>query len=80
VLAESKQNPGRYLPLEKWKSLLPSERKATDAKKKREGKGKQYVANTEKAKVKSSAKYYADDTNEIDDIDDIDDYLIEFDL
>ncbi len=49
---------GRYLPAAKWKSLTPKEREATDRKKKREGKNKQYVANTEKAKVKSKAKYY----------------------
>lgn len=49
---------GRYLPLEKWKSLSPSEREATDRKKKTEGKNKQYVDNTEKAKVKSKHKYY----------------------
>ncbi len=49
---------GRYLPQEKWESLSPSERDATDKKKKEEGKNKQYVDNTEKAKVKSKAKYY----------------------
>jgi hypothetical protein len=48
---------GRYLPLEKWKSLSPAEREATDKKKKRE-KQEQYVPNTEKAKVKSKYKYY----------------------
>lgn len=49
---------GRYLPEAKWKSLTPKERTATDQKKKREGKNKQYVSNTKKAKVKSKAKYY----------------------
>ena len=49
---------GRYLPFKKWQSLTKEERKATDLKKKREGKNKQYVSNTEKAKVKSKAKYY----------------------
>ena len=49
---------GRYLPQAKWESLSPSEREATDRKKKREGKRTQYVPNTEKAKVKSKAKYY----------------------
>lgn len=58
IEAKSKKNPGRYLPLEKWKSLTPSQRKATDQKKKREGKKKQYVSNTEAAKVKSKSKYY----------------------
>lgn len=61
ILAESKSNPGRYLPEAKWRSLSEKERKATDQKKKREGKSQQYVPNTEKAKVKSKAKYYADD-------------------
>jgi len=51
-------SPGRYLPEAKWRSLSEAERKATDAKKKREGKNKQYVPNTEKAKVKSKSKYY----------------------
>jgi len=55
---KSKKNPGRYLPLEKWKSLKPAQREATDKKKKREGKNKQYVPNTEAAKVKSKAKYH----------------------
>jgi hypothetical protein len=49
---------GRYLPEDKWESLSPKEREATDRKKKQEGKDKQYVPNTEKAKVKSKAKYY----------------------
>jgi hypothetical protein len=49
---------GRYLPEAKWRSLSKSEREATDKKKKQEGKDKQYVPNTEKAKVKSKAKYY----------------------
>ena len=49
---------GRYLPESKWESLSPRERDATDRKKKQEGKDKQYVPNTEKAKVKSKAKYY----------------------
>ena len=48
---------GRYLPQAKWESLNPKEREATDRKKKQE-KEKQYVPNTEKAKVKSKAKYY----------------------
>ena len=49
---------GRYLPEAKWESLKPKEREATDRKKKQEGKDTQYVPNTEKAKVKSKAKYY----------------------
>jgi hypothetical protein len=76
VLAKSSDNPGRYLPLEKWKSLSPSERDATNKKKKREGEKEQYVPNTEKARVRSSAKYYADDDLERG----IDDYLKEFNL
>lgn len=58
VLYDHNEAKGRYLPEAKWKSLSPSEREATDKKKKIEGKKKQYVANTEKAKVKSKAKYY----------------------
>jgi len=49
-------NIGRYLPEAKWKTLSPKEREATD-KKKRQAK-KQYVPNTEAAKVKSKSKYY----------------------
>ena len=41
----------RYLPDEAWKELSPAEKKATDEKKVRGSrKGKQFVANTEKAK------------------------------
>jgi len=81
VLAESKKNPGRYLPEAKWKSLSPSEREATDAKKKKEGKKKQYVDNTEKAKVKSSSKYYTDDfPGKLENKVNIDEYLTEFGL
>lgn len=52
-------NIGRYLPEDKWKSLSPAQRSATDAKKRKAK--EQYVENTEAAKVKSKAKYYADD-------------------
>lgn len=46
----------RYLPDAKWKSLTPGEAAATDAKKRRASrKGKQVVANTEKAKVRGLA-------------------------
>jgi hypothetical protein len=55
---DSNDAKGRYLPEAKWKSLSPKERSATDQKKKRQGKNKQYVPNTEAAKVKSKAKYY----------------------
>ncbi len=54
----AESNPGRYLPEAKWQSLSKKEREATNKKKKREGKNKQYVENTEKAKVRSKAKYY----------------------
>ena len=41
----------RYLPDEAWKELSPEQKKATDEKKVRGSrKGKQFVANTEKAK------------------------------
>lgn len=56
--ADDNDATGRYLPEDKWKALSPEERKATDKKKKEEGKNKQYVPNTEKAKVHSDKKYY----------------------
>lgn len=41
----------RYLPKEAWAKLSPEERKQTDEKKQRESRqGKQFVANTERAK------------------------------
>lgn len=41
----------RYLPREAWAKLSPEERKRTDDKKRKESrKGKQFVANTERAK------------------------------
>jgi len=41
----------RYLPKAAWSQLSESEKKATNEKKKRESqKGKQFVANTKKAK------------------------------
>jgi len=50
--SKNKKNPDRCLPLAKARSLSKAERKATARKKKREGsKGKQFVANTPKAKV-----------------------------
>jgi hypothetical protein len=55
---KNKANPGRYLPEAKWKSLSEAERKATDNKKKQQGKNKQYVENTKPAKVKSKHNYY----------------------
>lgn len=71
ILAESKKHPGRYLPEAKWESLSPKERDATNRKKLQEGKKQQYVKNTEKATVRSSAKYYADDNNMFAHIDEI---------
>ena len=41
----------RYLPEKAWAKLSPEERKKTDEKKQRESRqGKQFVANTERAK------------------------------
>lgn len=41
----------RYLPEKAWANLSPEERKKTDEKKQRESRqGKQFVANTERAK------------------------------
>lgn len=55
--ADSNNATGRYLPEDKWESLSPKEREATD-RKKRKAK-EQYVDNTDKAKVKSKFKYYS---------------------
>lgn len=44
----------RYLPEKAWKSLSPSEKKATNEKKRKESKkGKQFVQNTPAAKKAS---------------------------
>jgi len=52
--SKDKKRPDRCLPMAKAKSLSKSERAATARKKKVGGaKGKQFVANTPKAKVKS---------------------------
>ena len=52
--SRDKKNPDRCLPMAKAKSLSKSERAATAKKKKRAGaKGKQFVANTPRAKVRS---------------------------
>ena len=52
--SKNKKNPDRCLPMAKAKSLSKSERASTAKKKKRAGaKGKQFVANTKKAKVKN---------------------------
>lgn len=51
--SKNKKNPDRCLPKKKAKSLSKAERASTARKKKREGaKGKQFVSNTKKAKVK----------------------------
>tara|TARA_R100001463_G_scaffold76672_7_gene130835 strand:- start:1397 stop:1645 length:249 start_codon:yes stop_codon:yes gene_type:complete len=50
--SKNKKNPDRCLPLAKAKSMTKAERAKTARKKKRGGgKGKQFVANTKKAKV-----------------------------
>tara|TARA_B100000519_G_C14204726_1_gene419695 strand:+ start:570 stop:812 length:243 start_codon:yes stop_codon:yes gene_type:complete len=52
--SKNKKNPDRCLPLAKAKSLSKEERAKTAKKKKRFGrKGKQFVSNTKKAKVRS---------------------------
>ncbi len=54
--SKDKKNPDRCLPRAKAESLTKAERKATAARKKREGaKGKTVVANTDKAKVRQKA-------------------------
>lgn len=51
AIEPGKKSTERYLPKEAWARLSPEERKRTDDKKKRESrKGKQFVANTERAK------------------------------
>ena len=55
--SKNKKNPDRCLPMAKARSLSQSQRAATAKKKKRAGaKGKQFVANTPKAKVRSGKK------------------------
>ena len=55
--SKNKKNPDRCLPLAKAKSLSKRERAKTARKKKREGsKGKQFVSNTKKAKVRGNKK------------------------
>ena len=50
--SKNKKNPDRCLPLAKAKSMTKAERAKTARKKKRGGsKGKQFAANTKKAKV-----------------------------
>lgn len=49
--AEREDGMHRYLPEKAWEQLSPEEQKATDEKKlKADHKGKQFVANTAKAK------------------------------
>lgn len=51
AIEPGKKSTERYLPKEAWARLSPEERKRTDNKKKRESReGKQFVANTERAK------------------------------
>ena len=52
--SKNKKRPDRCLPMAKAKSLSQSQRASTARKQKRAGaKGKQFVANTPKARVKS---------------------------
>ena len=52
--SKNKKNPDRCLPMAKDKSLSKDDRAANAKKKKRAGsKGKQFVSNTRKAKVKT---------------------------
>jgi|TARA_R100000482_G_C5055481_1_gene114651 hypothetical protein len=53
--SKNKKNPDRCLPLAKARSLSKSERAKTAKKKKRGGaKGKQFVSNTKKARVRNA--------------------------
>ena len=55
--SKNKKNPDRCLLMAKAKSLSQSERASTARKKKAGGaKGKQFVANTPKAKVRNAKK------------------------
>ena len=55
--SKNKKNPDRCLPKKKAQSLTKAERAATARKKKKAGaKGKQFVANTKKAKVTRRSK------------------------
>lgn len=49
--SKNKKNPDRCLPLAKAKSMTRAERAATANKKKKEGKRKQFVPNTNAARV-----------------------------
>jgi len=52
--SKNKKNPDRCLPMAKAKSISKADRAATAKKKKRAGsKGKQFVSNTKKAKVRT---------------------------
>jgi|TARA_E500000318_G_scaffold32338_1_gene32124 hypothetical protein len=55
--SKNKKNPDRCLPMAKARSLSQAQRAATAKKKKRAGaKGKQFVANTPKARVSYGKK------------------------
>jgi len=55
--SKNKKNPDRCLPKKKAQSLTKAERAATARKKKKAGAtGKQFVANTKKAKVTRRSK------------------------
>lgn len=49
--SKNKKNPDRCLPLSKARSLSKAERAKTARKKKAQGKKKQFVSNTKKARV-----------------------------
>jgi hypothetical protein len=51
AIEPGKKGTERYLPKSAWEKLSPEERKQTDEKKKRESReGKQFVANTDRAR------------------------------
>jgi len=54
--SKNKKNPDRCLPLSKARSLSKSERAKTARKKKAQGKKKQFVSNTKKARVSFKKK------------------------
>lgn len=49
--SKNKKNPDRCLPLKKARSMSKSQRAATAKKKKRQGRNRQFVANTSAGRV-----------------------------
>ena len=54
VRPKNKKNPDRCLPLAKARRLSKKQLAATAKKKKRQGRGRQFVSNTRAAKVRNA--------------------------